>query len=40
MTPFIFSGYELPDMKIDPNEFEHFVDELPLHNDENGDSVE
>ena len=38
--PLHISGYELPDMKIDPNEFEHFVDELPLHNDENGDSVE
>jgi hypothetical protein len=35
--PLHISGYELPDMNIDPNEFEEFIDELPLNNDENGD---
>jgi len=35
--PLHISGYELPDMEIDPNEFEEFIDELPLNNDENGE---
>ena len=35
--PLHISGYELPDMNIDPNEFEEFIDELPLDDDENGD---
>ena len=35
--PLHISGYELPDMEIDPNEFEEFIDELPLDNDENGE---
>ena len=35
--PLHISGYELPDMKIDPNEFKEFIDELPLDDTENGD---
>ncbi len=35
--PLHISGYELPDMEIDPNDFEEFIDELPLNNDEDGD---
>ena len=35
--PLHISGYELPDMEIDPNEFEEFIDDLPLNNDENGE---
>ena len=34
--PLHISGYEVPDMNIDPKEFEEFIDELPL-DDENGD---
>ena len=35
--PLHITGYELPDMNIDPNDFEEFIDELPLDNDEDGD---